>query len=182
MPVEECKSAEISRHGGAGGGRPCPRLFVGGLHRSVKEGEILRLFLPYGRIVKEDFCWHTAGPRKGEPRGYAFVEFETTAEAGKAIAAMDGKELRGRRLQVRYVREQEFQPTDPRDFVATRKAKAAKASARPSSDPGVAPSSSRGGKGRRSREEAGGVSAEESTLDARIRALKAMIQQQPTKG
>lgn len=138
---------------------------MGGLHRSVREGEFLRLFLPYGRIVKEDFCWHTAGPRKGEPRGYAFVEYETTAEATQAMAAMDGKELRGRTLHVRYAREQEARPP-------TRKPKAA---TKPSSDPNA----SRAGNGGvppwgDEREDTGG---EESALNARIRKLKALLEQ-----
>ena len=55
---------------GAGGGRPSPRLWVGGLHKTVKEGDILRLCVAHGRVVKEDYPFHMHGPRKGEPRGY----------------------------------------------------------------------------------------------------------------
>lgn len=154
----------ISREGG-GGGRPSPRLYVGGLHRSVTEGEILKLFLPHGRVLKEDFPFHLHGPRKGEPRGYAFLEFERTAEAARAIAALDGKQLRGRRLLVRYVREQETMPTDPRSFLSKAQAKAKAKAGRPVEKP---PSSS-SGRGARD----GG---EESALDAKIRALKAMLQ------
>lgn len=153
-------------------------MFVGGLSRSVAEGELLRLFMPYGRIVKSDYCWHLHGPKKGEPRGFAFVEYETPAEAGKAIAALDGRELKGRRLQVRYQREQEAQPTDPRSFVS-RKSKAAKGSGQGSSGPSAAASASSSSAG-----DGGGggrASLEEGALEAKIRALKAMLQQPPPK-
>lgn len=63
-------TATTAADGGGGGGRPSPRLYVGGLHKSVKEGEILRLFVPHGRVVKEEYPFHMHGPRKGEPRGY----------------------------------------------------------------------------------------------------------------
>jgi hypothetical protein len=166
----------------------------------VKEGEVLRLFLPYGRVVKSDFCWHTAGPRKGEPRGYAFLEYATTEEASRAIAALDGRELRGRRLQVRYVKEQEAQPSDPRAFLSKARAKASArasgktrpASPAPASAHGNAGAASAvrppgpgaaggkggggggGGAGRGEEEE---ETREESALEAKIRALKAMLQQ-----
>lgn len=38
---------------------------------------LIRMFSPYGKIVSEDFLWHTRGPKRGEPRGYAFVQFST---------------------------------------------------------------------------------------------------------
>lgn len=33
------------------------------------------MFSPFGEIVSEDFLWHTRGPKRGAPRGYAFVQF-----------------------------------------------------------------------------------------------------------
>jgi RNA recognition motif-containing protein len=45
--------------------------------------------------------WHTHGPRKGEPRGYCFVEYHTRAEAESALK-MDGKMIHGRPLVVRF--------------------------------------------------------------------------------
>lgn len=97
---------------------------------------------------------------------YAFVEYETTAEAAAAMAALDGTAFKGRRLQVRFVREQEALPTDPRAFWGK-----AKRGARVAAVDGS--SSFRGslGGGKRGKE------SEESALDAKIRALKAMLQQ-----
>lgn len=31
----------------------------------------------HGKISKLDFLFHKAGPQKGKPRGYAFVEYAT---------------------------------------------------------------------------------------------------------
>lgn len=38
---------------------------------------LIKMFSPFGEIVSEDFLWHTRGPKRGEPRGYAFVQFNT---------------------------------------------------------------------------------------------------------
>jgi hypothetical protein len=35
------------------------------------------MFSPFGKITAEDFLWHTRGPKRGEPRGYAFVQYTT---------------------------------------------------------------------------------------------------------
>ena len=31
----------------------------------------------HGKVAKLDFLFHKAGPQKGKPRGYAFVEYST---------------------------------------------------------------------------------------------------------
>lgn len=38
---------------------------------------LIKLFSPYGKIVSEDFLWHTRGPKRGEPRGFAFIQYST---------------------------------------------------------------------------------------------------------
>lgn len=35
------------------------------------------MFSPFGKIVSEDFLWHTRGPKRGEPRGFAFIQYST---------------------------------------------------------------------------------------------------------
>lgn len=35
------------------------------------------MFSPFGKIISEDFLWHTRGPKRGEPRGYAFIQFSS---------------------------------------------------------------------------------------------------------
>jgi RNA recognition motif-containing protein len=53
------------------------RLFVGNLPETVDEYALVQLLSKHGKIAKLDFLFHKAGPRKGKPRGYAFVEYAT---------------------------------------------------------------------------------------------------------
>lgn len=53
------------------------RLYIGNLDLRITEAALIKMFSPYGKIVSEDFLWHTRGPKRGEPRGYAFVQFST---------------------------------------------------------------------------------------------------------
>lgn len=36
---------------------------------------LLQLFSKFGKVSKLDYLFHKAGPLKGKPRGYAFVEY-----------------------------------------------------------------------------------------------------------
>lgn len=77
------------------------RLFVGNLPFTVGEREVLQLFRPYGTIIREEFMWqYKHGPDYGKPKGYCFVEFSSTAEAQRAIDALDGTLQFGRRIRV----------------------------------------------------------------------------------
>jgi RNA recognition motif-containing protein len=51
------------------------RLYVGNLDLRINEASLIKMFSPYGKIISEDFLWHTRGPKKGEPRGYAFIQY-----------------------------------------------------------------------------------------------------------
>lgn len=53
------------------------RLFVGNLAESVDEYTLIHFLSKHGKISKFDYLFHKAGPRKGRPRGYAFVEYAT---------------------------------------------------------------------------------------------------------
>ncbi|KAJ8632637.1 hypothetical protein MRB53_025973 [Persea americana] len=72
------------------------------------------MFSPFGKIVSEDFLWHTRGPKRGEPRGYAFIEFSTREEAQLAMEKMNGRLACGRPLVVRFSSEKNFvEATNP---------------------------------------------------------------------
>lgn len=45
---------------------------------------LIKMFSPYGKIVSEDFLWHTRGPKRGEPRGFAFIQYST-----KEVSCLD---------------------------------------------------------------------------------------------
>ncbi|KAL9689976.1 hypothetical protein QQ045_010369 [Rhodiola kirilowii] len=74
------------------------------------------MFSPYGKIISEDFLWHNRGTKRGEPRGYAFVEYSTKEilistgevrmqEAKLAKEKMNGRLACGRPLVVRLANE-----------------------------------------------------------------------------
>ncbi|HLW83411.1 MAG TPA: hypothetical protein VKS20_15335 [Candidatus Acidoferrales bacterium] len=76
-------------------------LFVGNMSFQTTEGELRELFAPFGQVTRV----HIAMDREtGRARGFAFVEMANDAEAAKAIAALDGKEVGGRNLKVNEAR------------------------------------------------------------------------------
>ncbi|KAK2420863.1 putative RNA-binding protein [Trifolium repens] len=81
------------------------RLYIGNLDLRITEAALLKMFNPYGKIVSEDFLWHTRGPKRGEPRGFAFIQYSTKEEAILAKEKMHGKLACGRPLVVRLASE-----------------------------------------------------------------------------
>ncbi|CAM0956363.1 unnamed protein product [Alopecurus aequalis] len=84
------------------------RLYVGNLDFRISESDVIKLFSPYGKIIAEDFPLHTRGPKRGEPRGYAFVQYTTKEEAQLAKEKMNGKLVRGRPVVVHLASEKCF--------------------------------------------------------------------------
>uniref|UniRef100_D8QJT0 Probable RNA-binding protein 18 n=2 Tax=Schizophyllum commune (strain H4-8 / FGSC 9210) TaxID=578458 RepID=D8QJT0_SCHCM len=78
------------------------RLYVGNLQPTVDEYTLIRLFQRYGKVTRLDFLFHKAGPQRGKPRGYAFVEYAHAEEATNALTATHDRLLRGRRLVVTH--------------------------------------------------------------------------------
>jgi cold-inducible RNA-binding protein len=76
-------------------------LFVGNLNFQTTESELSDLFKQYGQVSRV----HIAMDREtGRARGFAFVEMPNDDEAAAAIAAMNGKEVGGRKLNVNEAR------------------------------------------------------------------------------
>src|SRR3984893_13387408 len=76
-------------------------LFVGNMSFQTSEADLRALFEPFGQITRV----HVAMDREtGRARGFAFVEMPNDAEAAKAIAGLDGKEVGGRNLKVNEAR------------------------------------------------------------------------------
>lgn len=79
-------------------------LFVGNMSFQTTESELRALFEPFGQVTRI----HVALDREtGRARGFAFVEMANDAEAAKAIAGLDGKEVGGRNLKVNEARPKE---------------------------------------------------------------------------
>ncbi|KAG6335419.1 hypothetical protein ID866_3666 [Astraeus odoratus] len=81
------------------------RLYVGNLGPVVDEYTLLQVFSKFGKVSKLDFLFHKAGPNRGKPRGYAFIEFTNEADATKALEGANGKLLRGRKLVVTFAHQ-----------------------------------------------------------------------------
>jgi len=82
-------------------------IYVGNLSRDVSEAELKEAFQAFGEIqscniIKDKFT--------GESRGFGFVEMPNKEEADKAIAEMNGKDLKGRNLTVNEARPRTDRP------------------------------------------------------------------------
>lgn len=78
------------------------RLYVGNLHAAVDEYTLIQTFSKFGKISKLDFLFHKSGPQRGQPRGYAFVEYASPQEAMQAVAGAHNKTLKGRSISVTF--------------------------------------------------------------------------------
>ncbi|KAF9204478.1 hypothetical protein BGZ49_005260 [Haplosporangium sp. Z 27] len=76
------------------------RIYVGNLDATIDEYTVLKLFTPFGKITKLDYMFHWHGPKKGTPRGYCFLEFESASQAAAAVAQMNRKSVKQRPLSV----------------------------------------------------------------------------------
>jgi RNA recognition motif-containing protein len=79
------------------------RLYVGNLSYNVTEPELKDVFGENGRSVKEVKV--VLDRDTGRPRGFAFVEMTTDAEAAQAIETLNGREIQGRPINVSEARE-----------------------------------------------------------------------------
>jgi RNA recognition motif-containing protein len=79
------------------------RLYVGNLSYNVTEPELRDAFGEGGRNVVEVKV--VMDRDTGRPRGFAFVEMGSDAEAAAAITELTGREIQGRAINVSEARE-----------------------------------------------------------------------------
>jgi cold-inducible RNA-binding protein len=80
------------------------RLYVGNLPYTVGEDQLRSLFSQAGSVIDV----HIPSDREtGRPRGFAFVEMATDAEAQQAIDQFDGTPLDNRQLRVNLAMDRE---------------------------------------------------------------------------
>jgi RNA recognition motif-containing protein len=82
-------------------------IYVGNISRTAVEQDLQDAFTAFGEvqsvaIIKDKFS--------GESRGFGFVEMPNKEEAEKAIAALNGKDLKGRPLTVNEARPRTDRP------------------------------------------------------------------------
>ncbi len=79
------------------------RLYVGNLSFDTNEDSLRAAFAADGRNVKEITIMTDRDT--GRPRGFGFVEMESSQDAEAAISALDGAELDGRNIKVNEAKE-----------------------------------------------------------------------------
>lgn len=82
-------------------------IYVGNLSFNTTETDLREAFQAFGAvqaasIIKDKFS--------GESRGFGFVEMPNRDEAEKAMAVMNGKDLKGRSLKVSEARPRTDRP------------------------------------------------------------------------
>jgi len=73
------------------------KLFIRNIDGTINEIQLESLFAQFGpvlstKIIYDKITW--------ESKGYGFLEMKNKADAEKAIAALNGKEVRGKELMV----------------------------------------------------------------------------------
>src|SRR5271155_766269 len=76
-------------------------IFVGNLNFGATEGAVRSLFEAYGTVERVNII---TDRDTGQAKGFGFVEMSVNAEADRAIAELNGKELDGRALNVNEAR------------------------------------------------------------------------------
>jgi cold-inducible RNA-binding protein len=76
-------------------------IFVGNLNFGATEAGVRSLFEAYGTVDRVNLI---TDRDTGQPRGFGFVEMSANAEADRAIAELNGRELDGRALNVNEAR------------------------------------------------------------------------------
>ncbi|MCX6121420.1 MAG: RNA-binding protein [Ignavibacteriales bacterium] len=77
------------------------KMYVGNLSRDISEDELKKEFAAFGAVdsvalIKDKFT--------GTAKGFGFVEMPVQAEAEAAIAGLNDKELKGRKIVVNEAR------------------------------------------------------------------------------
>ena len=83
------------------------KLYVGNLSFDTTENDLRRLFEAFGTVTS---CNLIMDKMTDKSRGFAFVELSSPAEATKAIAEMNGKDVVGRALTVNEAKPREDRP------------------------------------------------------------------------
>jgi cold-inducible RNA-binding protein len=79
-------------------------IFVGNLSFGATEDAVRTLFQAYGSVDRVNLI---TDRDTGQARGFGFVEMSNNAEADRAIAELNGRELDGRALNVNEARPKE---------------------------------------------------------------------------
>ena len=77
------------------------RIYVGNFAYELSEQELRQAFEAHGQVQEVTMI---SDRETGRPKGFAFVEMPTSAEAQAAISALNGKDFGGRAITVNEAR------------------------------------------------------------------------------
>lgn len=83
-------------------------IYVGNLSRNITETELRDAFAAQGNVQSAAVI---KDKMTGESRGFGFVEMPNREEALKAIAALNGRDLKGRNLTVNEAKPRTDSPS-----------------------------------------------------------------------
>jgi cold-inducible RNA-binding protein len=83
-------------------------IYIANLSFGTTEQTVRSLFEAYGTVDRVSIV---TDRETGQPRGFGFVEMPNDAEAEKAIAGVNGKDVGGRTLAVNEARPKSDRPT-----------------------------------------------------------------------
>ena len=76
-------------------------LYVGNLSSDLSEKELIKVFAAHGKVLSARIIKNKFNNRS---KGYGFLEMATQSGSDKAVKAMHGKEVKGRKLVVNEAR------------------------------------------------------------------------------
>ncbi|MBM3296023.1 MAG: RNA-binding protein [Candidatus Aminicenantes bacterium] len=82
-------------------------IYVGNLSFNMTEADLKDAFAVYGTVQSASIITDKIS---GQSRGFGFVEMPNKDEAEKAIAAMNGRDLKGRALKVNEAKPRTDRP------------------------------------------------------------------------
>ena len=77
------------------------RIYVGNLSYEAADGDLEAAFAAYGTVTSAQVV---TDRETGRSRGFGFVEMSNNTEAQTAITALNGKDLKGRAINVNEAR------------------------------------------------------------------------------
>jgi RNA recognition motif-containing protein len=86
---------------------PRRSICAGNLSRNLRENDLREAFAAFDKAASSSIIMDKFN---GESRGVCFVEMPNREEADKAIASLDGKDLKGRTLTVNEARPRTDKP------------------------------------------------------------------------
>jgi len=83
-------------------------IYVGNLAYQATDDDLREAFSAYGTVTSASVIMDKM---TGQSRGFGFVEMANKSEGDAAIAALNGKDLKGRALRINEARPREESPS-----------------------------------------------------------------------